>query len=412
MRRALSFSILALSAHAALAAGGNDWLADGKPIFDLRYRYENVAQDNTLRDADAHTLRTRVGYRSGTWNGVSALVEVDNVSDLGGDHYNSTRNGRGNYAVVADPSGTAINQFSLRHDSQRSAVVVGRQRINFDNQRFIGGVAWRQNEQTYDGVLLQGKPFAGFTASYAWIDRVHTVFGPDNRPYANAANQARLKGDSHLVNLNYVVSPKVALSAYHYRLDLGNAAVTPTAPLGTLSSATTGIRATGAIDGLAYVFEYARQKDVVGNPWSLDSRYVLAEAGYTFENKAQFRVGYEALGGADGPGNRAFQTPLATKHLFNGWADLFLTTPADGLEDRHASFGLPLLGGTLAGAWHTFDSERGSTSFGTEVDLSYARPIPALKGLSGLVKYASYDSDNHARSVDTDKVWLQVQYVY
>ena len=32
------------------------------------------------------------------------------------------------------------------------------------------------------------------------------------------------------------------------------------------------------------------------------------------------------------------------------------------------------------------------------------------KGLVGLVKYTTYDSDDKARTVDTDKVWLQLQY--
>ena len=31
----------------------------------------------------------------------------------------------------------------------------------------------------------------------------------------------------------------------------------------------------------------------------------------------------------------ALQTPLATLHKFNGWADLFLTTPNAGLEDAY-----------------------------------------------------------------------------
>ena len=204
----------------------------------------------------------------------------------------------------------------------------------------------------------------------------------------------------------------MSLLAYHYRLDLKNAAVTATAPMGTLSSATTGARLSGDIDGVIYAFEYARQKDAAGNPWDLSSRYVLAEAGYRFENKAQIKVGYEALGGDDGPGNRAFQTPLATKHMFQGWADMFLTTPAEGLEDRYAGFSAPLAGGTVAAWYHVFDAERGNTSFGKEVDLSYARAIPQLKGLSALVKMARYDSDDISRTVDTKKYWLQLQYAY
>lgn len=412
MQRILTLSLLALSSQAVLASGIGDWLADGKPIFDLRYRHENVEQDNALRDAEAHTLRTRIGYRTGAWNGFSALVEIDHVGDLGGNSYNSTRNGQAGHAVVADPNGVAVNQMLLRHDGSQAAVALGRQRINLDNQRFVGGVAWRQNEQTYDAALLQFRPLNGMNFTYAWLGRVHTVFGPDNEPRANAANQARLKGDSHLFNLDYAISPRLGLTAYHYRLDFDNAAVVPTAPLGTLSSATTGLRASGMVDGISYAFEYARQKAASGNPWKLDSRYVLAEASYGFANKAMIKAGYEALGGDDGPGNRAFQTPLATKHMFQGWADMFLTTPADGVEDRYAGFSAPLGGGTFAAWYHDFQAERGSTDFGTEVDLSYARAIPVVKGLNALVKLARYTSDDRSRTVSTDKFWVQLQYAF
>src|SRR3546814_12023345 len=40
---------------------------------------------------------------------------------------------------------------------------------------------------------------------------------------------------------------------------------------------------------------------------------------------------YEVLG--SDAGVFAFQTPLATLHKFQGWADLFLTTPSAGVRD-------------------------------------------------------------------------------
>ncbi|MCY1547804.1 hypothetical protein D9M68_838820 [compost metagenome] len=122
------------------------------------------------------------------------------------------------------------------------------------------------------------------------------------------------------------------------------------------------------------------------------------------------KAGYEVLGGAEGPGNRAFQTPLATKHAFQGWADLFLMTPADGIEDAYFGAILPLFGGSLQAWYHDFRAEQGSSRYGKEIDLSYAHPVPDVKGLVGLVKYASYDADDFA--VDTDKLWLQLQYSY
>jgi len=409
----LSLAIAAAScSHAAFAAEDfSNLFTQGKPILDARYRFENVDQDNALRDANAQTLRTRAGFQSGKWYGLSGLVEVDNVSRLGDAAYNDTRNGQTEYAVVADPDGTEVNQALLRYDHQYGSAVLGRQRINLDNQRFIGGVAWRQNEQTYDGALAQLKPLDGLTLSYAYIDQVNTIFGPDNGRYDSAANPANIDGHSHLINAQYVFMPELTATAYSYLLDLDNLALTPTGAEGTLSSQTTGLRLNGAIAGVSYVLEYARQSDYDSNPQDLDSEYYLAELGYTLKG-VQLKAGYEVLGGDSGPGNRAFQTPLATKHAFQGWADVFLTTPADGVEDLYFGATAPLFGGTLQAWYHDFSTEQGSDDYGSEIDLSYAHPIPGVKGLVGLVKYATYDSDDEARSVDTDKVWLQLQYTY
>ena len=71
---------------------------------------------------------------------------------------------------------------------------------------------------------------------------------------------------------------------------------------------------------------------------------------------------------------------------------------------------MPLLGGSLQAWYHDFRAEEGSSQYGEEINLSYGHPIPGVKGLVGLVKYASYDADDFA--VDTDKAWLQLQYSY
>ncbi|MFG0380417.1 hypothetical protein ACF8C6_05565 [Pseudomonas sp. zbq_18] len=409
----LSFAVAcATFSHAVNAAEDfSNLFTQGKVNLDARYRFENVDQENALRDAHAQTLRTRIGLQSGKWYGLSALIEADNVSRIGDAAYNSTRNGQGHYAVVADPDGSEINQALLRYDHQYGSAVLGRQRINLDNQRFVGGVAWRQNEQTYDGALAQLKPVDGLTLSYAYIDQINTIFGPDNGRYDNRTNPANIDGHSHLINAQYIFAPELTATAYSYLLDLDNLAIAPTAPEGTLSSQTNGLRLNGNLSGLSYVLEYARQSDYDSNPQELSSDYLLLELGYTIKG-IQLKAGHEVLGGDSGPGNRAFQTPLATKHAFQGWADVFLTTPADGIEDLYFGVTAPLLGGTLQAWYHDFSTEQGSDDYGSELDLSYAHPIPGVKGLVGLVKYASYNSEDEARTVDTDKFWLQLQYSY
>lgn len=380
---------------------------EAKPILDLRYRYEHVDQDNALNNANAQTLRTRLGVQSGKWYGLSALVEVENVSRLGDASYNNFRNGQTDYSVVADPDGSEINQALLRYDHAQGSAVLGRQRINLDNERFVGGVGWRQNEQTYDGVLGQLKPLDGLTMTYAYIDNVNTIFGPGDNRFDTPANPANIEGHSHLLNAQYVAMPELTVTAYNYLLGLDNLAN------GTQSSKTAGLRLNGAVQGVSYVLEYARQQDYAGNPLDLSSEYYLAELGYTLSGVA-LKAGLEVLGGDSNQDvtnrNRAFQTPLATKHAFQGWADVFLTTPADGIKDAYVGGSMPLLGGTLQAWYHDYRAERGSQQYGEEVDLSYSRAIPLVKGLVATVKYANYDADDF--SVDTDKLVAQLQYTY
>ncbi|WP_445262106.1 alginate export family protein [Pseudomonas sp. EA_35y_Pfl2_R111] len=408
--RMIKLSLLSLAiagttlSHAALADEDfSNLFSEAKPILDARYRYEHVDQDNALKHANAQTLRTRVGVQSGKWYGLSALIEADNVSRIGDASYNTTRNGQGDYSVVADPDGSEVNQALLRYDHQYGSAVLGRQRINLDNQRFVGGVAWRQNEQTYDGVLGQLKPLDGLTLTYAYIDNINSIFGPGDNRFDTAANPANIEGHSHLLNAQYVLMPELTATAYQYRLGLDNLAA------GSQSSKTTGLRLNGAIAGISYVLEYAQQNEYADNPLDLDSDYYLAELGYSLKGVA-LKAGYEVLGGDSGLGNRAFQTPLATKHAFQGWADIFLLTPAAGVEDAYVGLTVPLLGGTLQAWYHDFRAEEGSSQYGEEIDVSYAHPIPGVKGLVGLVKYASYDADDFA--VDTDKLWVQLQYSY
>ncbi|MNQ19963.1 hypothetical protein D3C85_330390 [compost metagenome] len=407
----LSLAIAASTfSHATFAAEDfGNLFTEGKVGIDARYRYEHVDQDNPLGHANAQTLRTRLSLQSGKWYGLSALVEADNVARLGDAAYNDTRNGQTDYSVVADPDGSEINQALLRYDHSLGNAVLGRQRINLDNQRFVGGVAWRQNEQTYDAVLGQLKPLDGLTLTYAYLDNINSIFGPDNGRFANRSNPANIEGHSHLFNAQYVLRPELTVTAYHYLLGLDNLALSAAGAYGTLSSKTSGVRLNGAVQGISYALEYAQQQDYADNPQELDSDYYLAELGYTVRG-VQLKAGYEVLGGDDGPGNRAFQTPLATKHAFQGWADVFLTTPADGIKDAYLGASTALLGGTLQAWYHDFRAEEGSSQYGEELDLSYGRAIPGIKGLTGLVKYARYAADEFA--VDTDKFWVQLQYSY
>src|SRR5690606_11788273 len=121
-------------------------------------------------------------------------------------------------------------------------------------------------------------------------------------------------------------------------------------------------------------------------------------------------AGYEELG--SDAGRAAFQTPLATLHAFNGWADLFLTTPPSGLRDYYAGFAhtialgkLPTIRAELT--YHEFGSDFGSIDYGYEWDASLGL---ALGRVALLAKYARYRAD--AFATDTEKFWLQAEIAF
>src|SRR6266567_3368446 len=88
----------------------------------------------------------------------------------------------------------------------------------------------------------------------------------------------------------------------------------------------------------------------------------------------KFGAGYEVLGADKGAPFTSFQTPLATLHKFQGWADKFLTTPPNGIRELYGSAGYTLkkpLGLDAINAhlvYLRFDSDRLSQHYGNEWD--------------------------------------------
>ncbi|GAB2490866.1 alginate export family protein [Arenimonas alkanexedens] len=388
----LALGLLALQVALPVAADGL--------TANLRYRHETVDDAAFSRDAAADTLRLRLGWSHGLAHGFSTGVELEGVAEIG-DDFNSTANGRTLYPVVPDARALEVNQAWLRWRGERGGGTLGRQRIVLDNQRFVGNVGWRQNEQTFDGFAADATLRDGLVLRYGWLDRVHRVFGDEARD--PLARERRL--DSHLLNLAWQGAAG-SLVGYGYWYEDEDVAAASTRTLGLRW---TGQRPAGTMK-FGWALEAANQRDHASNPNAIDVDYFLIEpslvaAGLTW------KLGWEQLGG---DGARAFQTPLATLHAFNGWADKFLVTPGNGLEDRQLSvagkFGTgrleDKLGWTIA--YHDYRSAKGSFDYGREWNASLAFPLPAR--ITGLVKFADYRSDGHAR--DTRKIWLQLEWAW
>lgn len=416
MRKIFAAAVFAtplLAASPAFAAPGDpvkvsdDLTID--PIIDGVLRWEHVDQDDIDLDADAVTMRLRAGVEA-TTHGLSFLAEAESTLAIV-DHYNDTIPGNNGYlgaepySVVADPQNIELNRLQMSYKGKAAKVTIGRQRIVLDDARFVGNVGWRQNEQTFDAVRAEAKvgPVT-FDGTYAISQR--TVFGAD-------APNEYFDGNMFLVQAGF--DARVAkVKAFTYLLDYDTRLA--------FSSQTFGVMANGAIPlgdkfKLNFAATYARQKDYKANPNSFSADYFSGELGASVMGFG-LKAGYEELG-ADADATcvatpcRAFQTPLATLHAFNGWADLFLTTPENGLRDYYGGISKkigdagPLKGLTGAVVYHKFESDLGSLDYGQEWDASLGFSV---RSYAILLKYANYDAKSFG--TDTQKFWLQLGFKY
>ncbi len=369
-------------------------LTGGKVSVSLRYRFETVDQVPFDKDANASTLRTTLGYRTVPFKGFSLFLEAENVTAVfSDDSYSnagagSLNNRVRNRPVVADPEITEVNQAYLRFEKGETTLTAGRQTIALGDQRFVGPVGWRQNHQSIDALRVDTKVSGKVALSYAFLENVNRIFG-DDKPMA-----------SHLLQATSEL-PVGKLTLYGFRLDYERSADTGLSTL-TYGAEYKGSHAVGGVK-LLWEAELAQQDDTADNRNHIDAGYLHGMAGVV-SGPVTVQLGLEVLEGS--PGDGRFSTPLATLHKFNGWADKFLGTPTNGLEDLYLSVSGKTHGVGWKAVYHDFSAESSNADYGTELDLQVTHKT-SWQQTFGL-KAAFYNSDGFA--TDTDKVWLFTSY--
>ncbi len=372
---------------------GQDDAKYGQVKLNMRMRYENVnTEETTARTAEAFTLRIRGGYLSPKFHGLQGYAEFEVNQDIGINDYNASRNGvmrpKG-FDVIQDPQDTELNQLWVSYSGIPDTVAkVGRQRIKIDNDRFIGNVGWRQLEQTFDAALITNTSLPNTTIKAGYIDGVKRIFSDSEEMTAP------------FLNMSYDFKGYGKLTGYGYWLDYDEMT-----SYGK-SNQTYGVRFNGKTKvtddvKVLYTAEYAHQSDYEDNPFGYDADYYHVIGGVSAFG-VTLKGGMEILGGEGGMGQR-FQTPLATGHAFNGWADVFLGTPVHGLRDVYGSATAVIKGVKMMAVYHDFTDDTGSMEYGNEYDFLITKKFG--KHYSLLAKYAYYDADTIA--TDRQKFWIQ-----
>ena len=359
----------------------------------LRYRFEGVDDDAFTEDGYASTLRTALSYETPGWHALEAFVQFVDVANLGAaDAHDDALNGVTNRPSIADPEDTAVAQIFLKYEGiAKTAFYAGRQEIDLGNQRYVGAVDWRQNHQTFDAARVVQKSIPHTTLTYAYVEQANTVTTRTDSMHTNLFDAA------------IEIAEAGTLTPYFYAIDYDDAS------RAAFSTDSYGARweGTGTLGNwsVPYLAELARQEDVGDNPGTVDAGYYHLVAGGA-RNDMWVNVGVEVLGGnvADGQ----FNTPLATLHKFNGWADKFTVTPADGLQDLYIGLGGTRGAVSVVGAVHDFDSDSRSIDYGREVDAqaSYTAPWNQVFALT----LAYYDAEELFE--DTFKLWAWTTYQF
>ncbi len=262
--------------------------------------------------------------------------------------------GKGPDPIAGDGQLT-LHQATLQYGAPEAWVRVGRQEINYLNQRLIGSLDWAQPGRSFDGIrgraVWDRVVFDGFAAS------ISEAVGRGTRDHGLAA------GTIAWTNAGRALA---AFAAADWR------------PRNDRKTWTFGPYSEGKLGaGFGYRVEAYGQTHAVGGNLSL-AYLVGGEANWTRKSETGgFRIaaGYDRLSGADASRDQAaFDTLYATNHKFYGHMDLFLNLPRDtaglGLQDAWAGVSGNRGRWSAYATGHHFLPETGGTgAFGSELDL-------------------------------------------
>ena len=382
-QKALVVAIALASSQASFAADSiAEMFKEAKASGNFNLRYENVDSGD---DVDQLALRSRFGFTTGTYANFSAYAEVEDVTHIAGVAFPQEP------ALRLDREVTEIDQAFVQYKTDGFTAKVGRQVLTLDNHRFVGHVGWRQDRQTFDGVNFKVNPSKEFLLDVSYLVQRNRIFGED----------LDARSDDILVNGGYNTSIG-KITGYAYLLD---------DEARNEASDTLGVRFVGSTKGktsFLYTAEFATQ-EIEAPAGSFDADYLFLEGGIKAAGVTA-KLGYEVLGSDDG--TASFTTPLATLHAFNGWTDIFLGGTFNpvalplGLQDTYLTVGGKVGAFSLLANFHDYQSDEGSTDYGTEFGVQATAPLGG--GFSGGLKYSSYSADDF--SADTDRFWTWVSF--
>lgn len=355
--------------------------------------------DETADYGKAGSLLLRAALESKWDEHLGTLFEVDAVGSIWQDDHSDGERLNGQ-PLIPDVPGGDLNQALLSYKGRAWRLRLGRQEINLDDQRFIGGNGFWQNEQTFDALRLEWRWRSASRLHYAYIANANRIFG--DAADKDGGRPAAFLGDhehqSHLLHLELYEWDASRWQLFAYWIDNLDL---PASSNHTLGGKYQYNAAGGRLKyEMALTLAAQERPELPGSP--LPPFGVLELGALTGPWRGVLR--YEYLGADD---QVAFATPLASGHDFGGWADAFAAPPVTGIEDTSVQLHWRVSPWEFDLRLHGFWEAEGGNRLGDEMDLELSfkpahRQIVSLRCADFRTAIPAY--------TDTRKVFLNYSY--
>ena len=277
---------------------------------------------------------------------------------------------------------TSIHQAWAEMDFSKSlALKIGRQELNYDDQRILGSVAWLQQGRSHD------------IAVFKYAGKVNAHFGIAHHENTNRKDNL-YEGPDAYKDLQFLWINRKTEKLNLSLLFLNNGKpVTVDPEQKSEYSQTFGTHFDIPVQKLAFSGNLYFQTGKDGAGKSLSAFNFLAEANYKSSEKTSWLAGFEILSGTDydeEQKNNSFAPLYGTNHKFNGFMDYFYVgnhLNNVGLSDGYVKFATSKNETAFNSDVHFFASaakisEDAANYLGTELDLTLTQSINAFTKIS------------------------------
>lgn len=256
---------------------------------------------------------------------------------------------------------------------------VGRQELNYDDQRILGSVGWAQQGRSHD------------VAVFKYEQKIAIHLGIAHQENTNRKNNLYDGPDAYKdLQFLWLNRKTAAFNLSLLFLNNGKPVMVGTEQKSKYSQ-TFGSHVDVPMQKMSFSGNLYLQTGEDGINKSLNAYNLMAEATYQLSEKSQFLLGYEILSGTDynkTEKNSSFTPLYGTNHKFNGFMDYFYVgnhLNGVGLSDAYLKFTTAKNKTVLNADLHCFASAAkisatASSYLGTEVDLTLTHTLnPATK---------------------------------